>query len=163
MFTTVLLWPGQRCQCLQLLILCQINCWCNIVYTLYPEDSFVLSSLSPNLPISPVICPFLLSSVVYRLTLIPLFAGRLWTLFLDFLLIGKASAEARVCIFGYWPTHRWIDSGYHPLPKTYVIILSYVISIWSFSWSFGVSRHYYYQKQPDLTISKHRLISVFLT
>ena len=65
------------------------------------EDSFVLSSLSPNLPssteelsfISPVICPFLLSSVVYRLTLIPLFAGRLWTfLFLDFFLIGKASA-----------------------------------------------------------------------
>ena len=51
--------------------------------------SLLLSSLSPNLPSSseelwfiyPVICLLLLSSVVYRLTLIPLFAGRLWTLF----------------------------------------------------------------------------------
>ena len=53
------------------------------------NESFVLSSLSLNLPSSseelwfiyPVICLLLLSSVVYRLTLIPLFAGRLWTLF----------------------------------------------------------------------------------
>ena len=38
MFTTALLWLGLRCQCLQLLILCQINCWCNISYTSTQES-----------------------------------------------------------------------------------------------------------------------------
>jgi hypothetical protein len=54
--------------------------------------------LSLNLPssseelwfISPVICLLLLSSVVYRLTLIPLVAGRLWTFFLwTFFLLAR--------------------------------------------------------------------------
>ena len=39
MFTTALLWLGLRCQCLQLIILRQINCWCNIGYTSTQEIS----------------------------------------------------------------------------------------------------------------------------
>ena len=62
----------------------------------YGEDPSVLSSLSPILPslseelwfISPAICLILLCSVVHCLTLIPLLAGKLWTIFWTFFVVA---------------------------------------------------------------------------
>ena len=35
-------------------------------------------------------------------------------------------------------------------PKFLMILILTVILAWSFSWYFGVSKHYYYQQQPDM-------------
>jgi hypothetical protein len=59
--------------------------------------------------------------------------------------------------------HRWIDSGYHPLPQVLCeFIHIYIISLWSFSWYFGASIHYYYHQQPVMTQPVNRSMSLAL-
>ena len=74
----------------------------------YGEDPLVLSSLSPNLPtnsedfwfISPIVCLFLLSSVVHCLTLTPLVIGWIWTqsLWIFFLVARHVSRLGNMCL-----------------------------------------------------------------
>ena len=44
--------------------------------------------------------------------------------------------------------------------KSFVIILLYVISFWSFSWYFGASSIYYYHQQPNMTPPVNRSMSL---
>ena len=72
------------------------------------EDPLVLSSLSPILPtnsedfwfISPIICLFLLSSVVHCLTLTPLVTNWIWTqsLWIFFLVARHVSRLGNMCL-----------------------------------------------------------------
>ena len=45
-------------------------------------------------------------------------------------------------------------------PKSYMIFIIYVISIWTFSWYFGASSQYHNHQQPDLTPYLNRSMSL---
>ena len=111
--------------------------------------------------ISPVIY-LLLRSVVHCLTLIPLFAGWLWTIIWTFFVMARhVIRPGYMCLSIMKHIGGSILATTH-YPRFYVIILIYIISWWSFSWYFGTSYNYYHQQQPDLAISNHRLIYLFL-
>ena len=45
-------------------------------------------------------------------------------------------------------------------PKSHLIFILYVISIWTFSWYFEISSHYHHHQQPDLTPYVNRSMSL---
>ena len=96
--------------------------------------------------------------VVHRLTLIPLVAGRLWTFFLwtFFLLARQVLRLEYVCLaIGQHIGGSILATTHYPKLMWLFYYMSFLSGV--YSWSFGD------QKQPDLTISNHRFLSVFLT
>jgi hypothetical protein len=94
----------------------------------------------------------LLSSVVHCLTLIPSILPRLW-MFLFWSLCQLTTLSARLFIIGIALLRciggSLLSTTHYQHSKKYLLLLIYIISLWSFSWYFGSLRNCY-NPQPIL-------------
>ena len=89
----------------------------------------------------------LLSSVVHCLTLIPSILPRLW-MFLFWSLCQLTTLSARIFIYGIALLRciggSFLSTTHYQHSKKYLLLLIYIISLWSFSWYFGSLRNRYF-------------------